>query len=56
MHTATVFLDAEKAFDHVWHDGLLFELRQMNIHIIIIQIIDSFFSERTLIVRIEDIH
>ena len=30
--TCMVFLDVSKAFDKVWHKGLLFKLRKMGIH------------------------
>jgi hypothetical protein len=53
-HIAMVFLDVEKAFDRVWHDGLLYKLFQMNICVPIIKIIESFLSERSFSVRIED--
>lgn len=53
-HTATVFLDVEKAFDRVWHEGLLYKLIQMNISTPTIKIIESFLSDRSFCVRIED--
>ena len=29
--TCMVFLDVSKAFDKVWHEGLLFKIKQMGI-------------------------
>lgn len=53
-HTAAVFLDVEKAFDTVWHDGLLHKMLLMNIPIHTIKIIESFLRNRTFKVRVED--
>ena len=41
-----VFLDLSKAFDKVWHDGLLYKLRCMGICGEYLGLIDSFLSER----------
>lgn len=32
IQTAAIFLDKEKAFNNVWHDGLLNKMMKMNIH------------------------
>lgn len=50
--TATVFLDFEKAFDKVWHDGLLFKLLSMNIPSQLTNIIRSFLNNRTFQVKV----
>jgi hypothetical protein len=31
IHTASVFLEVEKAFDRVWHDGLIYKMLTLNI-------------------------
>ena len=40
------FLDLSKAFDKVWHDGLLYKLRRMGICGKYFGLIDSFLSDR----------
>ncbi|KAL4120570.1 hypothetical protein QTP88_013240 [Uroleucon formosanum] len=54
IHTASVFLDIEKAFDRVWHDGLIYKMSTLNIPPWIIKTISSFLSNRSFCVRIED--
>ena len=41
-----VFLDISKAFDKVWHAGLLFKLRQLGISAKIVSWIESYLSNR----------
>ena len=41
-----VFLDISRAFDRVWHDGLIFKLRQIGIEGDMINILKSFLSDR----------
>ena len=41
-----VFLDISKAFDRVWHHGLLFKLRQLGITPPVIKWFDSYLSNR----------
>ena len=47
-----VFLDIEKAFDRVWHNGLRYELLHMNAPALLLRWISSFLSDRTVKVRI----
>ena len=42
-----VFLDAAKAFDKVWHAGLLFKLKQLGIEGSILNWIESYLSDRS---------
>ncbi|EFA13629.1 putative RNA-directed DNA polymerase from transposon X-element-like Protein [Tribolium castaneum] len=46
-----VFLDIEKAFDKVWHAGLIYKLKQLHFSDQLTQLIHSFLSHRTLKVR-----
>ena len=47
-----VFLDIEKAFDRVWHNGLRYELLHMNAPALLLRWISSFLKDRTVKVRI----
>ena len=46
------FLDIEKAFDRVWHNGLRYELLPMNAPDLLLRWISSFLKDRTVKVRI----
>jgi len=52
LRTAAVFLDIEKAFDRVWHAGLLYKLHIMGTPTPLLNIINSFLTNRTFSVRI----
>jgi hypothetical protein len=54
-HTLAVFLDIERAFDRVWHDGLVQKLIKIPINPNFIQLIDSFLSNHTCSVKIQNI-
>ena len=46
-HTGVVFLDVEKAFDKVWHDGLLYKLAYYGFSDLIVSLIGSYLSGRS---------
>ena len=46
LETRGVFLDISKAFDRVWHDGLLFKLKQNGVSGNLLGLIKSFLSDR----------
>ncbi|CAI6364669.1 unnamed protein product [Macrosiphum euphorbiae] len=55
-HTAAIFLDMEKAFDRVWHDGLIHKLHTMStVPTSLIKIIKSFLSNRNFQIQISDL-
>ena len=52
--TGAVFLDVEKAFDSVWHDGLRYKINQYGLPDKIIRLLASFIQKRTIAVRIHE--
>ena len=50
------FLDISKAFDKVWHEGLIFKLRQVDISCEGLALINSFLNNRFQCVMLKDSH
>lgn len=50
--TGMVLLDLEKAFDSVWHDGLLHKLSKANFPLPLLGLIDSFLQDRKSFVSV----
>ena len=46
QHTCMVFCDISKAFDRVWHKGLIFKLRQNGMHGELLSWISDYLSQR----------
>jgi histone deacetylase complex regulatory component SIN3 len=46
MSTAAVFLDIKKAFDKIWHLGLLYKLSELKFFTSLIKLINCFLSQR----------
>jgi hypothetical protein len=52
--TGAVFLDIEKAFDRVWHTGLIYKLIQYKFPDKLIHLINSYINSRKFFVQVED--
>lgn len=52
--TGMILIDIEKAFDRVWHNGLLFKLIQIRTPQYLIKLISSFLSNRSFCVKVND--
>ena len=48
-----ISLDISKAFDRVWHKGLLAKLPMFGLHHTLIKWISSFLSDRSIAIRID---
>ena len=46
LESHDVFLDMSKAFDEVWHEGLIFKLKSMEISNTLLELIKSFLKNR----------
>ena len=46
LETRGVFLDISKAFDRVWHDGIIFKLKSNGLTGKILKLIENFLSNR----------
>lgn len=49
--TGAIFLDVEKAFDSVWHDGLRYKLTKIGLPDKMVRILSSFLRDRSISVR-----
>lgn len=54
-YTGILALDVEKAFDRVWHEGLLFKMAQLRFSTSIQKLVASFLHDRTFKIKIEDV-
>ena len=48
-----ISLDISKAFDQVWHNGLLARLPMFGLHHTLIKLIGSFLSDRSIAIRVD---
>ena len=48
-----ISLDISKAFDRVWHKGLLAKLSMLSLHQALVKRIGSFLSDRSIAVRLD---
>ena len=54
LRTAALFLDIKRAFDGVWHRGLLYKLEKLEIPDYLIHVIKEFLQSRKLVVQINN--
>ena len=54
LYTGAVMFDMEKAFDKVWHNGLLYKLNQLDLPKYIVYWIQQFITERSFFIQIND--
>ena len=47
-YTAAIFLDIEKAFDKIWHNGLIYKLHNINTPPTLLRYLNSFIKNRTI--------
>ena len=52
--TGLILLDIEKAFDTIWHNGLIFKLIQGNVPKYLCKIISEFLDQRSFIVSVNN--
>jgi Reverse transcriptase (RNA-dependent DNA polymerase)/Endonuclease-reverse transcriptase len=48
------FLDISRAFDKVWHDGLVYKLLNLDVPLGMVRLLRSFLKDRTIRVRVHD--
>lgn len=51
--TGAIFLDIEKAFDRVWHQGLIYKMKKAHYPGKLINVIKSYLEERRFVIKID---
>lgn len=51
--TGLILLDIEKAFDSVWHNGLIYKLNEYGTPVYLLKLIKSFVSDRSFVVSLK---
>lgn len=54
-HTVAVLLDMEKAFDRVWHEGLIYKLSTSTAPRRLVRVVASFLEDRQFRVRVDGV-
>jgi retron-type reverse transcriptase len=53
--TGAIFLDVAKAFDTVWHDGLVYKLHTAGVSLAIVKLLNSFLEDRKFHAKIGNV-
>lgn len=53
--TAMLLIDLQKAFDRVWHDGLIYKLMQLNVPNYIVKILHSYLAGRSFYINLDGV-
>ncbi|GBP20940.1 Probable RNA-directed DNA polymerase from transposon X-element [Eumeta japonica] len=54
-YTVAVLLDMEKAFDRVWHDGLIYKLMDTSLPPALTRVVANFLQRRSFCVAVDDV-
>ncbi|GBP42181.1 RNA-directed DNA polymerase from mobile element jockey [Eumeta japonica] len=54
-YTVAVLLDMEKAFDRVWHDGLIYKLMDTSLPPALTKVVANFLQRRSFCVAVDDV-
>uniref|UniRef100_A0A1Y1NA23 Reverse transcriptase domain-containing protein n=1 Tax=Photinus pyralis TaxID=7054 RepID=A0A1Y1NA23_PHOPY len=52
QHTAALFLDISKAFDTVWHQGLIYKIQQQGVSPPLVKLISSYIRSRSFCIKL----
>ena len=55
-HTIVIFFDLQKAYDTAWRHNILLKLHEYNLRGPLPMYVGNFLSNRTIIVRFENVH
>lgn len=53
MHVGAIFLDVAKAFDKLWHTGLIYKMIRLNFPHNLIKLTHNYLSDRSFAVRVQ---
>ena len=51
--TLSVMIDLEKAFDLVWHQGLLYKMNQLGLRGNVLKFVEDFLKNRSILIYVE---
>ena len=56
LEVRSVYLDMSKAFDKVWHEGIIFKLKQNGVTGNLLKLLENYLSNRKQIVVLNEMH